>query len=76
MNLGNEEVAKVAYVLGSMYEELPEKYDSWDECYLLIKQITYDWLNHVDIKTNEEEGYIQAYAERIISEIVKEGEQK
>lgn len=71
-NIGfkHENFGKVAFIVGRLYDRMPSKFDDWDEIQILIENITIAWENLEDIRNFEEEGYIQAYAERIITDII------
>lgn len=66
----HENSSKVAFVIGRLYDKMPSEFDDWDEIQLLIERIVDGWENLRDIRNFEEEGYIQAYAERIILELI------
>ena len=65
-----ENYAKVAFIVGRFYDDLPDEFSDWDELAILIEQICIDWKNFADIRNHGEEGYIQEYAERILVDII------
>lgn len=67
----HENIAKVAYAFGLLESELGQSVTGevandmdWEDIYVLSKMIHNDWSNFVDIKNNDEEGYIIPYAIR------------
>lgn len=60
------QTGKVMYVYGEL--GLDMKLDDMDEEYYECEQIARDWLNEVDIESEEEQGYIYHYAERKLKE--------
>lgn len=67
----HENYNKVAFVVGRFYDKMPSRFDDWDEIQILIEDITTSWENLKDIRNIEEEGYVQAYTERIIKELIE-----
>ena len=72
MSLKREDIAKlceIAVIFGQLLERGEVKpFDCLDEAYDHFNTIYRDWCNHVDIQSDEEEGYITAYANRVILE--------
>jgi hypothetical protein len=73
IDVSAENIARVGYVFGIL--EASGKLDVYklnfsnnDELFDEWKQIYEDWKNYVDIKDENEEGYIVAYAERVLLE--------
>jgi hypothetical protein len=66
----SENVAKVAYIYGRIQDSLNDDLDLEDIINICVN-ITSDWVNMVDIKNDEEEGYITKYAERVLMEKYK-----
>lgn len=73
-NLNIESIARlceVAYICGNTNSPLKEQYQDLDlegmfeEIY---QPIFDDWQNKIDIRGDEEEGYISAYAQRVLEE--------
>lgn len=60
------QTGKVMYVYALSGVDM--KLDDLDEEYYECEQIARDWLNEVDIKNEEEQGYIYHYAERKLKE--------
>jgi len=60
------QTGKVMYVYALSGVDM--KLDDMDEEYYECEQIAQDWLNEVDIKNEEEQGYIYEYAERKLKE--------
>ncbi|USL89395.1 hypothetical protein vBBceHLY2_00119 [Bacillus phage vB_BceH_LY2] len=65
-----ENIAKVAYVWGCLESEglLNDRYDDLEEICIFWEEVASDWEHVRDCKTFEEEGYITAYAERVLIE--------
>lgn len=70
VGFNHENFGKVSFIIGRLYDELPSKYNDWDEIQILVENIATAWERFEDIRNFEEEGYIQAYAERIIREYI------
>jgi hypothetical protein len=67
-------ICEVAVIYGQLYEMgVVKGFEDLEEAHEQFSKIYEDWSNFVDIKNNEEEGYISAYAQRVLTEKFKIG---
>jgi hypothetical protein len=68
----HEAMAKVAYIFGVIQKDLIKTEEfTWEDIAVELENIVIDWTNLHDIRDEEEEGYIMAYAERVLREKFK-----
>lgn len=58
----------VIYHIGRLSVDVDLEFD-FNEIEVLAEDILNDWCNQIDIRDFEEEGYIGAYAERVLKEM-------
>lgn len=68
MNKSDYEFGIVMFTMGNVFAELDRDsefvYLDMDELMEIAESVYSDWLNHVDIRNQDEEGYIGVYAYR------------
>lgn len=67
-NSADEHTAYLIMKVGIIIAERNKTAD-FEDIFEMAKKIYLDWKNRVDIQSAEEEGYVQKYAERIVSKL-------